>query len=347
VAISAEGTGDRLPRLRRWLIPLAGAAGAGLLVSLVAGLGPARIAAQLHGLGSTLPLLLLITAGKYPLQAAGWRLVLPPKDRPSWGESVAATIAGDALGYLTWAGPFTGEPIRALLLRDSVAVTSGIAAGAMERAIYHATAGVMVWIVLFVVASATHPIALVAAGVGSVLMVAVLAVRLRSRIRAPRVLEDRLRAQEPASATNARRAGRIANFVQAALDLWRERRVALPAVALLCVAQHAVLVAEAYVILSALTGGTTLRTALVFEAVTKIVNTAGLVVPGRLGIAEGGSALLADALGFGASHGLSLALTRRIRALIWAGVGLLLVPAREARARASRPLTRPQNRSRT
>jgi hypothetical protein len=110
----------------------------------------------------------------------------------------------------------------------------------------------------------------------------------------------------------------------------------LPAIALLCLAQHAILIGEAYLMLNALGGGTTLQTAFVFEAVTKIVNTAGMLVPGRLGVSEGGSALLADALGFAASHGLSLALMRRVRALIWAGVGLALLPFQEARARSPR-----------
>ena len=119
-------------------------------------------------------------------------------------------------------------------------------------------------------------------------------------------------------------------------DLWRERRGALPAIALLCFAQHAVLVGEAYLMLNALGEDTTLETALVFEAVTKIVNTAGMLVPGRLGVSEGGSALLADALGFAASQGLSLALMRRVRALIWAGVGLALLPFQEARRAAQR-----------
>jgi uncharacterized protein (TIRG00374 family) len=312
---------------------VAGAAGIGLLVYLVAELGPARIAAQLHGLGPTLPLILLITAAKYPLQAAGWRVVLPPRDRPAWGESVAATITGDALGYLTWAGPFTGEPIRALLLRDSVRVAAGTAAGAMERLVYNATAAFTVWVVLFVLVSATHTIALVAAAAASVLVVAVLVGRVRWGIGARRGAEVRPGHAEPSSATTARRSSRTAEFVEAARELWHERRGVLPMVAALCFAQHAVLVAEAYVILNALSNGTTIRTALVFEAVTKIVNTAGLVVPGRLGIAEGGSALLADALGLAASQGLSLALMRRIRALIWAGVGLALLPAREARRR--------------
>lgn len=83
-------------------------------------------------------------------------------------------------------------------------------------------------------------------------------------------------------------------------------------------------------------GDATLKTAFVFEAVTKIVNTAGVLVPGRVGVSEGGSALLAGALGFAASQGLSLALMRRVRALIWAGVGLAVLPFLEARARSAR-----------
>jgi uncharacterized protein (TIRG00374 family) len=316
-------------------MPLAGAAGLALLVYLVAELGPSRIAAQLQGLGSILPLVLLITAAKYPLQAAGWRLVLAPSDRPSWGSSIAATITGDALGYLTWAGPFAGEPIRAFLIRDSVSVAAGTAAGAVERTIYNLTAAGLVWVVLFVLVSATHTIALVAAVAASVLIAVALLHHVRRNIRPWRVADTRPNLRKPA-ATEARRASRTAEFFHAARQLWRERRGVLPVVALLCLVQHAVLIGEAYVILSALDPGASLHTALVFEAVSKIVNTAGLVVPGRLGIAEGGSALLADALGFAASHGLSLTLMRRVRALVWAGVGLVLLPSREARARRPR-----------
>jgi uncharacterized protein (TIRG00374 family) len=316
-------------------VPLAGAAGLGLLVYLIAELGPSRIAAQLQGLGSIVPLILFISAAKYPLQAAGWRLVLAPSDRPSWGVSIAATLTGDSLGYLTWAGPFAGEPIRALLIRDWVGVAAGTAAGAMERTIYNVTAAVLVWVVLFVLVSTTHTIALVAAAAVSVLVAVVLVHRVRS-IGARRAADTRPGPSEPAPAPAVERPGHIAEFIDAARQLWRERRGVLPVVALLCIAQHAVLIGEAYVILRALSPDATLRTALVFEAVTKIVNTAGIVVPGRLGIAEGGSALLADALGFAASHGLSLALMRRLRAIIWSGVGLALLPWREARARRPR-----------
>ena len=294
---------------------ISGAAGLGLLAVLVLSLGPARIATQLHGLSSVLPAVLLLTGAKYPLQAAGWRLALPREARPPWLESIAATIAGDAIGYLMWAGPFAGEPMKALLLRGSVPVATGTAAGAAERAVYNLTAAILVWAVLLNLLSEAHPLAVGIGVIVSVLIVVALVRLERSLVSA----DD----GHPRS-----------SFVAATRRLWVTRRAALPVIAMLGVAQHALLVAEAYLMLGALGGATTIATALVFEAVTKIVNTAGMAVPARLGVSEGGSALLADALGFAATQGVSLALMRRVRALIWAGVGLALLPLQEARTRS-------------
>jgi len=319
-------------RFRNVLTPVLGLAGLGLLAYLITALGPGRIVAQLQGLGSVFPAVLLLTGAKYPLQAAGWRLALPRHARPPWGESISATITGDAVGYLTWAGPFTGEPLRALLIRGSVPVAAGIAAGAIERAIYNLTGALLVSVVLLVLFSATHGLA-VAGTVGSGLVVVGLAIVLRRRSRPP-VTADVHHDRRPTIRTGFLR--RPAALIDAAAELWRNRRDVLPSVAILCLAQHAILVGEAYLLLKALDGGTTLWTAFVFEAVTKIVNTAGIVVPGRLGVAEGGSAALAGALGFAASQGLSLALMRRVRALVWGGVGLCLLPFQEARARRPR-----------
>jgi hypothetical protein len=321
----------RFSGIRNRLAPVLGLAGAALLLYLVLRIGPGAIAMHLRGLAAILPGVLLLTGLKYPLQAAGWRLALPPDRRPPWGESISATITGDTLGYLTWAGPVTGEPIRALLIRGSVAVPEGIAAGAAERALYNLTAALLVCTVTVLLASAHWP-ALVVAVAGSVaaaLVFAVLARRARERAGA----DGNRTAPGGGPPSGNRPRGGTSAFFTALREIWRVRRRELPIIALLCVAQHAVLVGEAYLMLGTL-GSVTLQTALVFEAVTKIVNTAGLLVPGRWGISEGGSALLADALGLAASHGLSLALMRRVRALIWAGVGLGLLPFQEARARA-------------
>jgi hypothetical protein len=317
-------------RRSRWATPALGAAGLTLLIYLVVRLSPAVIAAHLQGLAAILPLVLLITSAKYPLQAAGWRLALPPEQRPPWGESISATITGDALGYLTWAGPVSGEPLRAHLIRRSVPIATGIAAGAAERAIYNATAAVLIWTAL---------LSLLADGrmLGAVLLssaagAAGVTVAMRRHARRQPAADSQPSPPSAAPAV-AQPPARGIRAVRAALgDIWRDRRGALPAIALLCVVQHAVLVGEAYVMLAGL-GPITFQGALIFEAVTKIVNVVGMIVPGRLGVAEGGSALLAGALGLAASHGLSLALMRRVRALIWAAVGLVLLPIQEARAR--------------
>ena len=314
------------------LTPLLALAGVGLLVYLITALGPDRILTQLQGLGSVLPAVLLLTGAKYPLQAAGWRLALPRDSRLPWGESISATITGDALGYLTWGGPFTGEPTRALLTRASVPVAMGIAAGAIERAMYNVTGGVLVLTVLLVhLVPARAP--WVIWGVTGGLIGFGLASVARRRFHPLLTVKPRPD-RTPTVRTGLLR-GPVA-LLKAASELWRERRDVLPIIAVLCVAQHAMLVGEAYLMLNAVGAETTLHTALVFEAATKIVNTAGIAVPGRLGVAEGGSAALAGALGFAASQGLSLALMRRVRALIWGAVGLALLPLQEARNRKLR-----------
>lgn len=328
----AAVTARTRPRIANWTVWATGAVGVGLLAFLVMRLGPARIVSQLHGLSAILPVVLALTALKYPLQAAGWRLALPVDARPSWLLSIRSTLAGDALGYLTWAGQLTAEPSRALMIRGAVPVATSLAAGAAERALYNVTGTALVWSVLLALAAKAHPLAVAIAVAGSVAAIAAVVALVRgpNHRSAP---PDRTPVDAPETRrSNGRVGAALRRIRDAVVQLWRTRRRALPVIALLCVAQHLLLVVEAYVMLGAFDANVTIATALVFEAVSKIVNTAGALVPARLGVAEGGNALLADALGFAASHGLSLALMRRVRALIWAGVGLLVLPYGKARA---------------
>lgn len=322
-------------RFGRWTVWAAGAIGAGLLVYLIVRLGPARIATQLHGLSAILPAVLVLTGCKYALQAAGWRLALTAEARPPWLISIRSTIAGDAMGYLTWAGQLTAEPTRALLIRGRVPVATSLAAGAAERALYNVTGTILVWIVLLALAAQAHPLAVASAVAGTVAAIVALVRFVRAPGGERRESRERgrgvHRVEDSAASPRGRVGAGLGRVRDAIVHLWATRRRALPVIALLCVGQHVLLVAEAYVMLGAFDPEVTIATAFVFEAVTKLVNTAGMLVPARLGVAEGGSALLADALGFAASHGLSLALMRRVRALIWSGVGLLVLPYGEAR----------------
>jgi hypothetical protein len=297
------------------------AGGLALLGYAVVDVGVDQILQTVVVLGPILPIVLAITFFKYPLQAAAWRLALKPDVRPRWPPSIAATLSGDALGYLTWAGPLTGEPLKAYLMRDLVPVAVGVTAGAAERLLYNVTAaGVIV---------AAAALAFPHLGLDRVRAAGVFVVPLAVIIGGGVAWWLRSRRRR-AAAASPRARGVIASVAH---DLWRERPGALGAIVAIELAQHALLMCEAYVMLTALGAAPGLRTVAMFEGVTKAVNSIGGIVPGRLGIAEGGTALAAGALGLGAGYGMGLAIMRRVRAVAWGGVGLLLLWHREYHAR--------------
>jgi hypothetical protein len=309
-------------RVGRWLMPIAALAGLALLGYAIVDIGVDQILETLVVLGPILPIVLAITFFKYPLQAAAWRLALKPEIRPRWPPSIAATLSGDALGYLTWAGPLTGEPLKAYLVRDLVPVALGVTAGAAERLLYNATAaGVIV-----VAAALAFPVSRSGWAVAAIAAAGICGAFAWRWTRSRRA---RSRRQDVAAAP-VRPPGVIASVAH---DLWRERPGALVAILAIELVQNALLMSEAYVMLAAMGAQPGLRTVAIFEGVTKAVNTVGGIVPGRLGIAEGGTALAAGALGLGASYGMGLALMRRVRAVAWGAVGLLLLWYREHQAR--------------
>jgi hypothetical protein len=297
-----------------------------LVVALIRQIGPRVILEQCITLGGVLPLVLALTFLKYPLKASAWRLALPAAARPPLLPSLRATLTGDAIGYLTWAGPVTGEPLRALLLQPWLPMATGVAVGVLERALY-VIGGALVIVAAFAIA---------AARLGHGAVSASLVAGALATIAAATLLLYRHRGRHDAAdeATTPWR--------RVLAEVWADRPGAIAGMALLCLAQHVVLITEAYVMLRAMGAAPTFSTVLIFEGVTKTVNTIGAIVPGRLGIAEGGSAALAASLGLGASQGLSLALMRRVRAVIWGVVGAALsapdawralrdAPPREAR----------------
>src|SRR5262249_31321060 len=95
-------------------------------------------------------------------------------------------------------------------------------------------------------------------------------------------------------------------------------------------------VVEAWVILYLTTGHASFAVALVLESVYRIVNTLFSFIPLRLGVDEGGAALVLGALGIGAGEGVSLALIRKARTVLWVALGLAVF-ARETLAARRQP----------
>jgi len=82
-------------------------------------------------------------------------------------------------------------------------------------------------------------------------------------------------------------------------------------------------VLEAYIILHALGFGISLATATVIEACETGVGFAAFLIPARLGAMEAGDVAVFTLLGLGAPAGLAFSLIRRLRGLVWTGLGFV------------------------
>ena len=85
---------------------------------------------------------------------------------------------------------------------------------------------------------------------------------------------------------------------------------------------QAMAVLEVYLVLWLMGIKIGLLGALVFESLTKLVNAVGSFNPGNIGTYEGGNMLIAKLFGVTGAVGLSVAVTRRLRAIFWAAVGV-------------------------
>jgi phosphatidylglycerophosphate synthase len=115
----------------------------------------------------------------------------------------------------------------------------------------------------------------------------------------------------------------IHSVEESLLDFYHSTPKAFWASLLLNLACHAAAIVEVYLIVWLMGTKLTLFGALAIEALTKLVNIVGTFNPGNIGTYEGGNMLITKMFGLTAAAGLTLAFARRLRALFWAGVGML------------------------
>jgi hypothetical protein len=217
------------------------------------------------------------------------------------------------------------EPTKVFLVRDRLPVVQGVAAVAAENAFYAATVLAMISagaLLFFGIANVPPPLAVAAQGVlGSAVAGALVAVWIGRR--------------QPAILTRmAHVVGRLSGREHTSVDRLRQIEVQFyallkwPAVRVARVVFweacfHIGAVAEVYLVLRVIAGGTSLLQAFVLETTGRLIVVVFKFVPYRLGVDEAGTALVARALTLDPSVGVTLALVRRLRILVWNGVGLV------------------------
>jgi glycosyltransferase 2 family protein len=320
--------------------------GLGLLVVLVARLGPAEVAAHIERAGPGAILLLVTYAAGTAIAALPWWLLLPRAARPSLGAAIASRFAAAGANALLPLFGVGGEPARLLWLAPGQRAT-GVAAIVLDRLLYAVASALFLLVgVLALFATtgvATHYVAAGAiAGLG-LLAAAVLVAWLASRHRIAERIHGLVR-RLTGRGSGVRELDGFGERVDDALErmVARRRRLWLGLGAHLV--GRTVLGAEIFVGFALLDVPLSPAEALVFASVPVLLALVAGIVPSQFGVQEGGQALVAMLLGVPPSSAVAVVLLQRIRQVASVSIAWLLVsavkrrpPAEDRGCRAAAP----------
>lgn len=305
------------------------------------GLIPILTAAASLGPGAVL-VILLPSVLMYLCEAYGWRLTLGPQaHRLSFWRLWAIRTAGEVVNMTTPAAYVGGEPLKAYLLRrHGVPIIEAMASVVTAKTIM--TLAEVMFILVGIVLSfwtmsavktssapTTESSTPVGAAVFTVtlllfgvflflimqrrgLFIGILGLLRRCRIRISYLesREDKLRALDRA----------INDFYA------RDRRALVFSIGMFFIGWLTESL-EVYVMLYCIGPPTDVPTAIAIGALAVVIKGGAFFIPGSIGAQEGGYLLLLMAYGYSNLAGITFAILRRVRELVWIVIGLICLAA--------------------
>jgi len=280
-------------------------------------------------LGLALPVILLPGTCWHLLRTWGWSIAFPDAERPPFTRLFRVRLAADAIGFFTVRG-IANEPLKVLLLYDRVKPEVTTAAVALERLAF---AVVGTAIAALISAFAVTRLSMPAAweGVFTSLVIGAVILLTLAGLLARRRSGDYLgRLVTRLDEVTGRRleASRVVRFILDVEDVLlellrgdRRRLVALTGLATIC---YVLMAFEIWLVFWAINEPIGVMEGLAVETFARLASVASAAIPGNIGALEASNAAVVAALGLGG--GGSLALTRRVRALLWAAAGLAMYP---------------------
>jgi uncharacterized protein (TIRG00374 family) len=307
-------------------------AGLFTLVFLVWHIGPERIydaAAQL-GPGALLVLLIPSTV-MYAIDAYGWKITLGPsaKKIPFW-RVLAIRAAGEVVNMTTPTAYVGGEPLKAYLLtKHQVPMVEGLASVVIAKTTM--TIAEVVFILLGIAlafwslgadGSSGRTVVGAVASVGLLILTTAALVFVQqqglftSLLKFARKIGLKIHYLEV-------REKKLLSLDRTILDFYRHNRLTFcSSIGLFFVGWMAEAV-EVYVIIYFLGGPAMALSSIAISALSVFIKSGTFFIPGSLGAQDGGNMLLLKAFGYSDVTGITFALLRRFRELVWISVGLL------------------------
>jgi uncharacterized protein (TIRG00374 family) len=305
------------------------------LIGLVWHIGPRRILEAAAGLGPlALLIILLPSVLMYALETFGWRLTLGRNAAAvTFWRLCAVRTAGEVVNMTTPAAYVGGEPLKAYLLqRSGVRLVEGLASVVTAKTTM--TIAQIAFMVLGIglafrtlgasgTSGGSSNGTVLAAGVGVGFLLAFTAAFLLVQHRGLFTgLLSLLRRLKIRIAYLEHREQRLQDLDRTIVNFYTlDRRGFLLSIGF-CFLGWLAEALEVYVMLSCLGGPADPLTAISIGALSVFIKGGTFFIPGSVGAQEAGNLLLLMAFGYSDVTGLTFALLRRLRELVWIGIGL-------------------------
>ena len=313
------------------------------LVLIVWHIGPGQIYDAAAQLGPIALLVLLIPSLiMYVVEAYGWKVTLGPsaKDIPFW-RVLAIRTAGEVVNMTTPTAYVGGEPLKAYLLKKhDVPMVEGLAS------VIIAKTTMTIAEVLFILLGIALGVWLLGGNdsSGQTVAAALVGVGLLAFGTAAFVFVQRqglftwllgfLRKIGLKIAYLEAREEKLRSLDRTILTFYRDKRPAFYSSTGLFFLGWMAEALEVYVIIYYLGGPAMALSAISIGALSVFIKGGTFFIPGSLGAQDGGNMLLLSAFGYSDVTGITFALLRRFRELVWIGLGLLCLALVGGRAAA-------------
>jgi uncharacterized protein (TIRG00374 family) len=302
------------------------------LILIVWHIGPGQIYDAAAQLGPVALLVLLIPSLiMYVVEAYGWKVTLGPsaKDIPFW-RVLAIRTAGEVVNMTTPTAYVGGEPLKAYLLKKhQVPMVEGLASVIIAKTTM--TIAEVLFILLGIALgmwllggndSSGQTVAAALLGVG-ILAFGTAAFVFVQRQGLFTWLLGFLRKIGLKIAYLESREEQLRSLDRTILAFYRNNRPAFYSSTGLFFLGWMAEALEVYVIIYYLGGPTMALSAISIGALSVFIKGGTFFIPGSLGAQDGGNMLLLNAFGYSDVTGITFALLRRFRELVWIGLGLL------------------------
>ena len=340
---------------RRKFAPLGiifGVLGLALFIYFVKKAGVAEITAGIGRLGPAFVLVLAISAIRYIVRSLAWTKCIEAPHKLPFRDAVQARLMGDALGnIIPLASVAVSEPSKAVFVRHRLPLMIGLSGLAIENIFYSLS------VALFIFAGTgtllltfSMPKALRYASIGALVVTLIMAPLVFFIVRQQwKFFSGTLGfLSQRGIARNwmNKMVPRAETLEERVYGFYERNRTSFLTIFALEFAFHLAGVLEIYTTLYFISPiKPTLLTAFILESVNRIINVTFKFVPLRTGVDEAGTGMLSKVLGLTTAIGVTLAIVRKGRDLVWSAVGVILILKRgfSLRAVQGANIDEPQN----